>query len=364
LRLVRPTGSALFPDKLADDIAAIVAAQRSFWADQPTPYLVAMVPLAAKSGRSLGGTGRGDGFVLYATPRVEDGMRRTIAHEHTHTWIADRVGRMPEKEEATDYWLSEGFTDFFATRTLLRGGLMTPAEAAERLGETLDAYEASPAKTASAARIIADFWKDRAVQQLPYQRGALLALKWDEEIRLKTGGKADLNTVIKQMRDHYLKFPAGQGPDVVTGLVSAAWVVARMDLRPDIERYAIKGELVPLPETMADGCLYIRTSRTPTFDAGFDVAASTAAGQLKGVRQRGPAWNSGLRNGVKLDGAKLKAGDTQVQVEIVVRDPRGRPRKVAYWPYGDDAIETHDLLLKPGMTSAETAACGRTMAGL
>ena len=120
---------------------------------------------------------------------------------------------------------------------------------------------------------------------------------------------------------------------------------------------------MPLPETLVDGCLYVRTNRIPTFDAGFDVAASTAARTMKGVRSRGPAWMSGLREGMKLDTAKVKPGDTQVQVEVNVRDARGRPRKVVYWPYGDDVIETHDLLLKPGMTPPKPRPAGRRSPG-
>lgn len=352
--------------KLADAVAPVVTAERRFWTDVSGPFFVGFIPLAAKpGGYSVGGTGRSDGFALYSTPGQDEQLKGIIAHEHTHTWIPNRIGRLPpEVEEPAVYWLSEGFTDFFTHRALLRAGLIDPKEFTERLDGALSAYEASPVRTAPAARIVADFWKDRNVQQLPYQRGALLALKWDEDIRLKTGGKADLDTVLRQMRDHYQKFPLGQGPDVVTGFVSAAWVVAGLDLRGDIDRYAVKGELVPLPENLIDGCLYVRTNRKPTFDPGFDTAASFAARQLKGVRTRGPAWNSGLRNGAKLDSWTLKDGDTQVQVELVTRDARGRIRKVSYWPYGDDVTETHDLLLKPGMSAAETAGCVRKIGGL
>jgi predicted metalloprotease with PDZ domain len=352
--------------KLADAVAPVVTAERRFWTDVSGPFFVGFIPLAAKPrGYSVGGTGRSDGFALYSTPGQDEQLKTIIAHEHTHTWIPNRIGRLPpEAEEPAVYWLSEGFTDFFTHRALLKAGFIDPKEFTERLDGALSAYEASPVRTAPAARIVSDFWKDRNVQQLPYQRGALLALKWDEDIRLKTGGKADLDTVLRQMRDHYQKFAPGQGPDVVTGFISAAWVVARLDLRGDIERYAVRGELVPLPENLIDGCLYVRTNRKPTFDPGFDTKASFAAKQLKGVRTRGPAWNSGLRNGTRLDSWTLKEGDTQVQVELVTRDARGRARKVAFWPYGDDVIETHDLLLKPGMTAAETVTCAGKMAGL
>ncbi|WP_293901287.1 hypothetical protein [Phenylobacterium sp.] len=358
------------PGPLADQVARIVSAERAFWNDLREPYFVALIPLTAKPhGSSTGGTGRGDGFVLYATPNGADALEFTIGHEHTHTWIPERTGRMPETAEPAVYWFSEGFTDFFTTRTELRAGLIGAAEAVARMDKSMRAYDASPARTAPAARIVIEFWNDPNVEQLPYQRGQLLALKWDEEIRRKTGGKADLNTAILRMRDHYQQFPAGQGPDVVTGLVSAVWVTAALDIRPDIAKYADDGAVVPLPDEMFDGCLQARVTISPGFDAGFDADASFTTKVLKGVKRRGPAWNSGLRDGMVLDAWTYKAGDMTRQIELTVRPParrgvKARPRTIAYWPYGDVDTQTRALQLTPGMSEAARAACGKKIGGL
>jgi hypothetical protein len=90
--------------------------------------------------------GRGDGFVLYATPGALDGTGRTIGHEHTHTWIPARIGEVPEDQPqaAARFWLTEGFTDFFTDRTLLRGGLSTVDETVGPHGRAMKAYDASP----------------------------------------------------------------------------------------------------------------------------------------------------------------------------------------------------------------------------
>jgi predicted metalloprotease with PDZ domain len=369
LRVVRPNAAEAFPATLPDEISRTVAAQRGFWNDVAQPYFVALVPLAAKAsgGRSTGGTGRGDGFILYATPGHGGDLGWTIAHEHTHTWIAGRLGRMaPEPEEAAAYWLSEGFTDFFAVRTLLRGGLITPEAAVARLDRGLTAYDRNPARTAPASRIVAEFWTNDDIEQLPYQRGALLALKWDEDIRRKTGGKADLDDVVLRMRDHYRQFPPGQGPDVVTGFVSAAWIVAGLDLRPEIAGYAERGEPVPLPEQLFDGCVDTRTTVTPAYDAGFDPAGSVAAKVMRGVRAGGPAWNSGLRDGMRIDRVDLTPGDTSREIRLTVRPANGggRPREIRYWPYGDKDIETRRLQLAFGLEGHRLTTCGRKVGGL
>ncbi|PZQ60663.1 MAG: hypothetical protein DI570_13740 [Phenylobacterium zucineum] len=367
LRYVAVPNDTYPSDAFADQIAKVVSAERAFWNDVQGPYLVGFVPLVqSPRNRSSGGTGRGDAFVLYATPGLAEQLRWTIAHEHTHTWIAARTGRQASgPEQMATAWFHEGFSDFYMVRTLMRAGTITPEEAVGKLDEALRGYDANPSRTAPAAKIVAGFWSDRNIQRLPYQRGALLALKWDDDIRRKTGGKATLDQVMLRMRDHYQQFPPGQGPDVVTGLVSAAWVVAQVDLRPDIARYADGGAPLTFPEQLFDGCLDVRVTVTPAFDAGFDYAASAVDKVVRGVRARGPAWNSGLRDGMRIEKINLKAGDTTREIEMTVRPARGgKSRQIRYWPYGDVDVETRRLQLAHGLAGDALAACGRRIGGL
>jgi predicted metalloprotease with PDZ domain len=327
---------------------------------------VPLTPKPSPTGSSSGGTGRGDAFVLYATPNAISRLRWTIAHEHIHTWIPNRIARRPSDPEANTYFISEGFTEFFTSRLMLRAGLVTPEEAVAHLAYEQAAYEANPLRTAPVSRIVADFWTDRNAQRLPYQRGALLALKWDEAIRRKTGGKADLDDVVLRMRDHNMQFPPDQGPDIVTGLVSAAWVVAQIDLRPDIAKYADAGAYVDLPEQMFDGCLDARVTLTPAYDSGFDHMASLAAKLVKGVRRGGPAWNSGLRDGMRITAIDLKPGDLTREVTLTVLPKMGsaKPSQIRYWPYGDKDVETRKLQLAVALSEAAKAACAGKIGGL
>jgi len=367
LRFAAPAGAPFDAPAFADDVAKIVSAQRGFWNDLNEPFFVAYLPLTPRpSGSSSGGTGRGDGFVLYSTPNAPaERMRWTIAHEHIHTWIPKRVGRRPGDPEAAVYWAGEGFTEFYTVRTMLRAGLVTPEEGVARMADEAAAYEANPLKTAPNARVISDFWTDRNAQRLPYQRGALLALKWDEAIRRKTSGKADLDDVVLRMRDHNRQFPHDQGPDIVTGLISAAWVVAQVDLRPDIAKYVEGGAYVDLPEQLFDGCLDAVVTVAPGFDSGFDHAASATTKTVKGVRRRGPAWNSGLRDGMRIDGMDLKPGDMTREIVLTVRPAKGgKARTIRFWPYGDNDVETRKLQLAVGLSDAARTACGRKIGGL
>src|SRR6185436_12913525 len=93
----------------------------AFWQDPNDPFLVTLLPIiGTPNSQSLGGTGRGDAFALFATDNNPDSViNRILAHEHIHTWIPRSLGRMPNKDEARDYWFSEGFTDFYANRLLV-----------------------------------------------------------------------------------------------------------------------------------------------------------------------------------------------------------------------------------------------------
>ncbi len=320
-------------DRLAGIAAPALAAVDSFWGDARGPYLIIAGPFTG-SPRDLG-----DGMAIATGALSDPGLPSDIARARIGAWIPSRLGQPPTG--GAPAWLTTGLGDLLAGRLMLRAGLLTPRAAVADLDE-------------------ADHSRD------PGRRGVILALKWDEDIRRKTGGRADLDDVILRMRDHYRQFPAGQGPDLVTGLVSAAWVVARLDLRPDIARYAGGEAPIPLPETLFNGCLDARVTVSPGFDAGFDAGGSFAARVVKGVRRGGPAWNSGLRNGMALESWRFAAGDMSREIELRVRPTgkRAKARLIRFWPYGDADVEVRRLAPAVGLSTAAETACARRLAGL
>ena len=320
-------------ERLADAVAPAIAAERAYWGDETGPVLVAR---AGPAGSPI--LDRGAAIVVPAEDSSDPILRRLIVEGRLSGQTARRFG--PPAAPPSD-WLAGGLTALLAERILLRAGLVSPVDAVTRLAGL-----------------------ERAVG--PDSRGLVLALKWDDEIRRKTDGKADLDDVMLRLRDHAARFPPGQAPDRVTGLVSAVWVTAGLDIRPDIARYAATATVIPLPEEMFDGCLQARVTVTPAFDAGFDAEASFAARTVKGVRRRGPAWNSGLRDGMVLEAWTYKAGDMTRQIDLTIRPPgkRSKPKKLTYWPYGDATAETRKLQLTPGLTEAQRTACGRKIGGL
>src|SRR4051812_1086318 len=321
------------PDALADTAAAILAAENAYWGDRPGPFLVAMAPLGdLPSGLSYSGTGRADAFSIASTSGFSlDLAPRFLAHEFMHSWVPIGLGAMPEEKEAVDYWVSEGFTDYLATKVLLRSGLWTFAQWAADKNEKLLLYGTPPAKTANGADIAARFWTDPAVQQVSYDRGHLLAAKLDSEIAARSGGKLSLDDVLRAQRK------ASENNSELATPLSARTLkeMTGIDLETDLERYARHGEPLLLAADLFGDCAPIVTERRKAFHRGYDAEATRkAGGVIAGVVPDGPAYAAGMRDGMRLIRRESgKVGDSTVEIAYRIADAAGE-RVIRYLPEG------------------------------
>ena len=349
------------PGELGDRLAGILTAQRRFWGDGAGPFTVTLYGLGPLTNlSSAGGTGRTDAFALEATPDLPlDFFTRLIAHEHDHSWIPRRLGRLPEVDEAADYWLSEGFNEFYTGRTLLSAGLWTPRQFADDLNETLLAFAQSPVRAEPNAVVVRDFWTDDAVQRLPYQRGWLFALLLDGRLRDASGGARSLDSLLRLMRDRWNAAPDGAKPLARDNFFASA---SAMDLPvADLfDRHIGRGEPIALPADLWGDCATIGTEERATFDAGFDRAESTRTGLIAGVDPNGPAYRAGLRDGMKrVAWVGSQEGDARAPMTYRVADDAGE-REVTWLPAGEDLFTAQQARLGP---DAESPRCRMVFAG-
>lgn len=361
LRLAMHGQWAFTGDGLADDLGRIVTAQRRFWGGDITgPFLVTLFQQSGAG--SSGGTGREDAFALFGTAdTTQASFVRTIAHEHIHSWIPGRIGTLPDgPNEPLEYWLSEGFTEFYTERTLLRSGIWSLEDFTADLNDQLFAYAGSPIRDAPNARIAQAFWTDETTHRLPYERGLLFAYLLDD--RLRRADHGNLDGVMFVARDAYAAAPADKKPDPVANVLAA--LKHEIDVSADLDRYIEKGAPILLPEHLFGACAAIRNERIASFDRGFDADKSAAAGRFTGVDPNGPAYAAGIREGmVRVGYVGGKWGDSRVDYAYRVRDDSGRERVIAYKPAGKDRIVVQEVVLTPGMDAARRAACVRSMSG-
>jgi predicted metalloprotease with PDZ domain len=70
--------------------------------------------------------------------------------------------------------------------------------------------------------------------------------------------------------------------------------------RTKLARAVEPGSRIPAVEDAPGPCVRGSVDEIATFNLGFDLAASTAAGSVTGVEPGGPAFEAGLRNGQRL----------------------------------------------------------------
>jgi len=354
-------------DAFFDLSLAVIAAEREFWGVTSGAFLITLAPQKKVEGSlTLGGTGRTDAFTLTMS---EDApvthLRHLLAHEYFHTWNARELGGQAEgPDEATGKWFSEGFTEFYTWRLLLRAGLYSLEDFVAAWNEALVEYATSPARDLSNARIVADYWNDRAVNRLPYRRGPLLAALWEQQLRRATAGARDLDDVLHAMRAKVQAASEKLAPDAARVFPPVYRDLGGPDLAADLERFVVQGTAISLPEDVFGECIRVVSSVRKSFERGWDVDATAAAGRIiTGLRKDSPAYRAGLRDGMKIvERVAGEPGDSTVPYILKVMSGK-RERLITFKPEGREALTVQQLELAPNLAPERRAACIRELSG-
>jgi predicted metalloprotease with PDZ domain len=335
-----------FEDQAFGELAkSVVSCGRDFFQDRDWPfYLISLLETGdpERGSHSLGGTGLTQSFALFMNAGMPlegpsgsgFGVANLLMHEHFHNWNG-MVLRLAAPEQRL-YWLSEGFTNFFTRRLMLRGGFTTPEEYAADLSRVWRAYRTNPYRNEPAERVERDFWKVREVGELPYQRGDLLAAWLDGAIRAHSQGARGLDEFMRQLVEQ-----ARRGPAEITlqGFLERAQQWAGEQAAELVRRVAVDGADVPWRLDQFEPCLNGVEIDAAAFDLGFDLERSRAEKVICGVRSGSAAEQAGLKDGLKLAGLSLAFGDSDREVEITLA-PEGAaadPCVVRYFPRGNSA---------------------------
>lgn len=301
--------------------AALVRTQRAFFGDSSFPhFLITLLPNEVARGSS-GGTGVHQAFAMHASADFQvpgTDFEFLIGHENLHTWIPSRFGSMNSREgiddEALRYWFSEGFTNFLTHRLLLASGQWSLAQYARAVSQVIRNYELSDARQRDNAAVKTQFFTDRAVGELPYQRGELLALRWDAQLRARG------HTLAGVLRN--LLLPPGPQPSrpplATERLLDALTRVLGPGPRADVQRVVEQAGPIDYDAALLGPCFVIEPVQHARWALGFDGERSFRERRVTGLVAGSAAQRAGLREGDVLRAYSVYFGDVDRDAELTV----------------------------------------------
>ena len=222
--LVVAGGSLLDLPELADDLARLVPHAAAVFGGVPYERYLFLLTQTDRGGGGLEHRNSAVMMLPRFLPAAERRQRvqHLFAHEYFHAWNIKRLhpaalGPFDYTREAytENLWLAEGGTDYYAWLLPARAGLTTAVDLLQHFGRQLHQDRWRPGRLhQSLAEASRDAWIKfyRPDAHSPnatvsyYARGALVSWLLDLTLRDATGGRATLDSLLREM---WLRHPDG-----------------------------------------------------------------------------------------------------------------------------------------------------------
>jgi predicted metalloprotease with PDZ domain len=212
------------PERMRRDVKKIVEAEADMMREIPYHDYTFILLLGASGGgglehlNSTSLTYRRFGFSTEADWRGFDGL---VAHEFFHLWNVKRI--RPDALGPFDYtgenytrllWVAEGCTDYYSNLTLRRAGLTTDRQYLDSVARSFQNLQETPGRLEqSAEQSSFDAWikyyrpDENSVNSSVsyYDKGAILGLLLDLEIRKRSAGAHSLDDVMRALYTDFFK---------------------------------------------------------------------------------------------------------------------------------------------------------------
>lgn len=305
-------------EKIVGELHKIVAAATSWMADRPFDRYTFFYHFP----RGPAGGGMEHAFStaidLNADALKSGALPGVTAHEFFHLWNVKRI--RPQTLEPVDYtkenytralWFSEGVTSTAQDMINLRAGLIDEKRYLEGLGEEISELERRPAHlTQSAEESSLDAWLEgNAYYRRPersisyYNKGELLGVMLDLEVRDASHGQASLREVLQWMNQNYAK--RGRYFRDSDGVREAAESVSHADLGWFFSKYVAGTEEVPWNDFFRSVGLRVVETPNTVPDAGFVASRNFD----------GPMLVDAVSAGSEAERAGLQVGDTILEMQ-------------------------------------------------
>lgn len=241
------------------------------------------------------------------------------AHEFFHLWNVKRI--RPQTLEPVDFtkemwtralWFAEGVTSTYAAYTMVRTGLWSHDQFYSDLAQQFTTLDARPAHHwQSAEESSLDTWLDKYdyydrpdVSISYYNKGQILGVLLDLEIRDATDNRKSLDDVLRAMDDDYAH--RNRFYNDSAGVEQEAEKVSGRSFRDFFAKYVAGTDDIPYDDFLRIAGLTATKQQQSIADFGFEVSRGrTGPLQVAAVVPGSEAQQAGLQAGdflLKLDG--------------------------------------------------------------
>ena len=275
--------------KIVDTDRAVAKAETSWMNDRPFDTYVFIYHLP----RGSAGGGMEHAYstaIGFSASRLGEDYPRFVgvtAHEFFHLWNVKRI--RPQSLEPIDYangnltralWFSEGVTTTGANYAMLHGGVLSAQAFLKNLADEITELQGEPAHlTQSAEESSLETWLDkydyyrepqRSISY--YNKGFLLGVLLDLQIREDSHGAASLRDLFQWMNQNYPQ--KGRFFADSEGVREAAERFSHSDLRPFFQKYVSGTDEIPWDDFFRTVGLHLVRTVRQAGDPGFSVSRS------------------------------------------------------------------------------------------
>ena len=251
-----------------------------------------------------------------AAPNATDGFERDyrgflglVSHEFFHLWNVKRI--RPDALGPFDYtqenytkvlWVAEGITDYYSDLALRRAGLISESDYLSATARAIQNMQNTPGRLVQSAEESSfDAWvkyyrpDENSVnsQVSYYDKGALLGLLLDLEIRKRSGGAKSLDDVMRYLYAEFYKKNRNYGP---ADFQKATELMAGGSLEEFFSKYVRGVQELDYNAALDAAGLKLET-RAAGLDFGADVVEEEGRLIVRRVYAGSPAYDQGLNAG-------------------------------------------------------------------
>jgi predicted metalloprotease with PDZ domain len=251
------------------------------------------------------------------------GFLGLVSHEFFHLWNVKRI--RPDALGPFDYtqenytkglWVAEGITDYYADLVLRRAGLISEGDFLSATARAMQSLQNTPGRLVQSVEESSfDAWvkyyrpdENSINSQISYyDKGAMLGLLLDLEIRKRSGGAKSLDDVMRYLYAEFYKKNRNYGP---ADFQKASELMAGASLEEFFSRYVRGKEELDYNAALEAAGLKVETSAAADARVyfGADVAEEDDRLMVKRVYAGSPAYEQGLNAGdqiVALDNMRV-----------------------------------------------------------